>query len=199
MKKQKQTRAKIIQSATFLINIKGFRATSVNEIIDKVGVTKGCFYHHFVDKEQLGLAVIEYAMDGFFSFLRENLSGKTAIKSLNNFFNAALKMHTECDFVGGCIFGNIALEMADEKSRIADAVKQAFTLWSKKLKLVVSEAQHNCELRRDLTASEITEMIIAILEGGIMLSRLNKKNPPLPTLINTLKKLIYIDKKAVTK
>ena len=48
-----ETRRALIASALELFGSKGYEATSVQEITDGAGVTKGAFYHHFESKEDL--------------------------------------------------------------------------------------------------------------------------------------------------
>ena len=62
MKKKEQaeqTRKAIIETAADITHINGFRTTSINEIIEQLNLTKGAFFHHFKNKKELGLAIIE--------------------------------------------------------------------------------------------------------------------------------------------
>ncbi|SKB81402.1 TetR/AcrR family transcriptional regulator [Daejeonella lutea] len=58
MSKSTNTRATILQKAFDLIYIRGYQATSIDDIIATTQVTKGAFYYHFANKDQMGLAVI---------------------------------------------------------------------------------------------------------------------------------------------
>ena len=58
MTKSSQTRAEILKRAFDLIYVKGYQATSIDEIIATTKVTKGAFYYHFSNKDEMGLAVI---------------------------------------------------------------------------------------------------------------------------------------------
>lgn len=52
-------RQQLIEQATLLFRMKGYAATSIGEIVQACGMTKGSLYHHFPGKEALGLATIE--------------------------------------------------------------------------------------------------------------------------------------------
>ncbi|MEN0659568.1 TetR/AcrR family transcriptional regulator [Caldifermentibacillus hisashii] len=48
-----QMKEKIIEKAIELFEKKGFSTTSIQDIVDELGVTKGSFYYYFSSKEQL--------------------------------------------------------------------------------------------------------------------------------------------------
>jgi AcrR family transcriptional regulator len=53
MKRIKSTEQKILEAALDLFFKKGYNATSINEITESVGLTKGALYSHFKNKEEL--------------------------------------------------------------------------------------------------------------------------------------------------
>ena len=56
MAASKDARSKLLDAAMAVIRGKGFAATSVDELCQAAGVTKGAFFHHFRSKEELGVA-----------------------------------------------------------------------------------------------------------------------------------------------
>jgi TetR/AcrR family transcriptional regulator, transcriptional repressor for nem operon len=54
-----ETRGKLLVAATSLIRAKGYTATTVDDICEAAGLTKGSFFHHFESKEELGIAAVE--------------------------------------------------------------------------------------------------------------------------------------------
>src|SRR5882757_8485683 len=58
MTKAEGTRMMILQTALKLIYRQGYQATSIDEIIAGTSVTKGAYFYHFKNKEEMGLAII---------------------------------------------------------------------------------------------------------------------------------------------
>jgi TetR/AcrR family transcriptional repressor of nem operon len=54
-----ETRGKLLAAATGVIRAKGYTATTVDDICEAAGLTKGSFFHHFESKEELGIAAVE--------------------------------------------------------------------------------------------------------------------------------------------
>jgi AcrR family transcriptional regulator len=58
--KGEKTRAGVLEAARRLINQKGFRSTSINDIIQTTGVKKGNPYFHFGSREEFGMARLRW-------------------------------------------------------------------------------------------------------------------------------------------
>lgn len=176
----------LIGNAELLMHRQGFAATSVNDILAATGVTKGALYHYFPGKDDLELAVLERSGEAFLQWVDEVLTGTSPKRKLEHFFASVLKHHRNEGFVGGCLFGNTALEMSDSSRRHADSVDSIFCEWSKKIDVVIRAGQLENQIRNDISASKLADTIVASLEGGIMLSRLRKSEAPLRTCIDSL-------------
>ena len=57
-----ETREKILQAAARLFALKGYHDTKLEEVLAAAQVTKGAFFHHFRDREDLGFAVLDWHM-----------------------------------------------------------------------------------------------------------------------------------------
>lgn len=186
----RNTRDRVIAQATELIRRKGFRATSISEVIAASGIRKGGLYHHFPGKADLGLTLLESARQEFLQFLDDVLVGDTPAKALAHFFDAALRKHQETGFVGGCLFGNTALEMADEDQAYAEAVSGVFDEWITRVEKVIGLAQESGEVRDDLSARCLAQQVVMSIEGGIMLARLRKDEHSLVMCLDALKTML---------
>jgi TetR/AcrR family transcriptional repressor of nem operon len=190
MRRGESTREKLITETARLARCRGFSRTSVNNVLQATGIKKGALYHHFPGKDDLGLAVLARERDGLIALLDRCLDPASPLASLENFFAAALKKHRERGFVGGCLWGNTALEMSDSDAPHVDIVKRMFEDWITKIERVIRAGQKAGEIRSDLTAAKLACMTVAGIEGGIMLSRLTKKEDPLKTCLQSLRTIL---------
>jgi TetR/AcrR family transcriptional repressor of nem operon len=190
--KGKTTKNKIMKTAIKLIFQKGIESTSISDIIKEAGVAKGSIFFHFPDKQTLVSEALKQYENNFFIFLEQSLTGNTPGERLINFFKNVSKTHKERNYAGGCIFGNTALEMADKNEIFTKIVSNVFKKWVRNLKDVIEEATKIGEIRNDINPDVLATTIVAALEGGIMLSRLEKSGEPLEKSMCAFMKMLEI-------
>jgi len=188
------TKDKIIAEATRLVTQKGFEATSMSDLVEATGLQKGCLYFHFTGKDDLLAAILEKARTDFFQLVDSGLAGKTPGERLENFFSGVLEYQISTGFFCGCIFGNISLEMSGKDKRVAAFMKDLFDEWTAKIREVVKAAQRSKQVTSELSADVLARHIIMALEGGIMLSRVEKSGKPLKDCFASLRVLIGLKK-----
>ena len=185
--KGQATREKIIQAAISLFNTRGLKNTSLNDIIHATGVKKGNLYFHFASKDDMCREIILAAKENYFDFLKQEMTGETPLEQLFNLLDAVSAYHSRKNFVGGCIFGNTALEMADTDSNFTDLILDIFNEWISLLADLVEQAQRKDEINPDLDPDAMARHIVATAEGGIMMARLSKRPKDLDDCLNSLK------------
>ena len=174
MTKGEQTRARILTEAAKVFNRQGIAATTINDLLKATRTTKGNLYFHFSGKEALAMAVLTKEGKDFMTFLDQALNAGSPGEALNNFFEQAYAKHQQNNFIGGCLFGNTALEASDTSPLFADFVCNVFSDWTSKIEEKIVQAQQHQEIRTDLSANELATLIVATIEGGIMRARLIK-------------------------
>ena len=188
--KGQKTRTHILKESRRLFTIQGFQNTSISEIIAATGVKKGNLYYHFPSKEELGLAVLIDARDEFFSILDDSLKGEDPVLRIINSCNSIMALMQQTNFVGGCLFGNTALEMTDSNSRFGKIIQEVFSHWTDRIEHELRQAAESGLLTNPIPPDALATAIVAILEGGIMLSRVYKNKNSLEDCILTIRTLI---------
>lgn len=173
MSKAEKTKQFIIEKTASLFNTKGYTSTSLSDITEATGLTKGSIYGNFENKDEVALEVYKY---------NSGLLGKNMTRSFGDEFPAALdKLHAFVDFYGknwktvfsggGCPLMNAATEADDTFPILKDQVKKSFEEWMKKLTSVIVQGQKNEELNEKISANEYASLFIMLIEGGILLSK----------------------------
>ncbi len=188
--KGRETRQHILKESRKLFTRQGFRTTSISEIIAATGVKKGNLYYHFPSKEELGLAVLVDVRDEFFILLDDSLAGGDPIIRVLNSCNVILAMLEQNNFVGGCLFGNTALEMTDSNVRFGRIIQEVFSQWKSRIGHELRQAAASGLLTSPMPVRALATAIIATLEGGIMLSRVYKNKNGIEDCILAIRVLL---------
>lgn len=181
-----RTRERILAGATELFHRQGFSGTSIQDLIRETGVKKGNLYHHFSSKEEMGLHVLFSARDDFFRFLEKSLRGPTPSARLANHFAAIVHYHERRNLLGGCIFGNTALEMSDRNEAYRDVIHSVFEEWRRRIREILENAGRSGEMRKDLDPDAMARHIVATVEGGILVARAGRNPADLKECLATL-------------
>lgn len=186
---------KIIHESLKLFSLKGFLSTSMRQILEASGTSKGGFYNHFKSKEELFFQVLDEAR----SIWREkNLSGLDEIEDpvekikrfLENFRDLYLKDAE--NFPGGCIFITFSVELSDLRPHLSREVNKGFIGLKHLLKRLLDAAKASGGLSDDVNTTAITEMLFAGMLGATVMYGVDKSDANLDRSINTL--MDYLDK-----
>lgn len=162
------TRKQILESAFQEFYHKGYQAASVNAVLADTGLTKGALYHHFKNKKELALAVIE---EGIAPFIRSHWENddinENVAARLQKTFSGILTGVSEKELMLGCPLNNLIQEMSpvDEDFRrvLNDIVQEWRDVTAKHLKF----GQENGQIRSDIDPVAVATFIVSSVEGTI--------------------------------
>lgn len=174
IKKGEKTREHILKTTRDLLVAQGFHNTTISDIITATGVKKGNLYYYFAGKEELGLAVLEDAKAEFFTFLARSFQGDAPADRVLHSCRAIFAEQQKNNFVGGCLFGNAALEMSDSNPAFARVLGDVFCRWVAEIDRQLAEGGHGGLGAAELNSAQLAKAIVALIEGGIMMSRVSK-------------------------
>ena len=170
-----RTQEKILHAAKTLMLSKGYPATTVDEICAKAKVSKGSFYHAFSSKEELGLSLLEWYHQGG----AEKIFGG----SFNEVKDPKKKMLEFLDHVDrsskelwshGCLLGSLGTELAETNPKIRAKVSSRFNKLTLRLEEILEPAAKRNTAHGGPSAAELAEQFLVMLEGSIVLARVNK-------------------------
>lgn len=141
MKKAAATRLMILEKAFGLIYTRGYRTTSIDDIIATTQVTKGAFYYHFKTKDEMGLAIINEILkptitEGFIAPLKQE---EDPLKAIYKMMEYLLLKHPFMKVEYGCPAANLTQEMTPWNKEFSIALDELSMLWQKTM-IVALEA-----------------------------------------------------------
>ncbi len=190
--KGERTRSRILRSAMNLINTRGYTNTSINDIIVSSGVQKGNLYFHFPSKDDLCLALIGEAKKEYLAYLKGSIKSEHPLGKINDILDAILLWHRKMNFIGGCIFGNMALEMTDINSRFPSVIKEVFHEWEELLAVLLQEAQRSGDLDDEPDPARLARFIVASIEGAIMMAKVSKEEDDIVNCMDMIRRMLKL-------
>ena len=172
MKKGERTRDHILAQSAAVFNQHGYAATSMSDLMLATKLEKGGIYNHFASKEQLSLAAFDYAV-GLIEqrYLAALEQRKTTIDRLSAVMEVFLEFIHDPVLPGGCPVLNAAIESDDSNENLRQRTKLVLTGWRTRIRGIVEMGVAKGELQAGTDASKLATVMLATLEGAVMMSK----------------------------
>lgn len=163
-KQNMDLKKKIMESAWELFQQKGYTATTVTEIIEKAGTSKGGFYYYFKAKDEL--------LNSLYHFFDREY--RKYYQSMDKSLNHIMQLKLLNQYVFYFMEGNVKVDLLAElyRSQLARKKQTHFLdperFYLKLVKKLITEGQERGEIRTDLTADELVKHILLVERGIIM-------------------------------
>ncbi len=180
---------KIIHESLKLFSLKGFLSTSMHDILEAAGTSKGGFYNHFKSKEDLFFTVLDQARK---NWREKNLARLDEIEKpvekvkrlLENYRDRYLK--DPDNMPGGCIFLTLSVELVDQRPHLCGEVNEGFLRLKAMIKGLLDKGKESGELKDGVDTEAVTEMIFAGMLGASVIYDMEKSAASLDKSINSL-------------
>lgn len=173
MKKGEMTRRRILERSAPVFNTKGFFGASMHDLVLASGLEKGGIYNHFSSKEQLALEAFDYAVEVMGGRFRETLEGKDSVlERLFAIVDVLGALAEDPPVPGGCPVLNTAIESDGAHPALKERAAEAMNGWLRLVGREVKEGVKSGELSPGTDPRSVASVVVATLEGAVMLSRL---------------------------
>jgi TetR/AcrR family transcriptional repressor of nem operon len=194
MTKGEQTRQHIIQQAATLFNQRGYTGSSISDVMQCTGLQKGGIYRHFQNKEQLALAAFDYAQQQSTTRLVEAVAAETdAVRQLLAFITAFHAFSLHPPVPGGCPILNTIVDSDDGDPALHERVVTVVSGWEQLIERIVADGVAQGSLRSDIDPQAVATLLIATLEGGILLARAHHSSVYLQHAVDHLVQYVQRD------
>lgn len=172
------SRQKLIEATIELMSARGFEPMGIQSILETSGVSKSNFYYHFKSKEELCLAALEAMTLQFFTECVDPIltnKSLTPRKRLEKYLKTTSDMMESACCQRGCPFVNLATETSDYVPAFREKISHFFASYQQRLAQCIQEGIDQGEFRDDVSANLAAQMLLASMNGTIVLTKVHKR------------------------
>lgn len=164
-------RTEVLDRALELFWRCGYEGTSMQELVDAMGIHRGSLYGTFGDKHALFLAALRRYDELWISRFVEPLSAPGQVRpAVRHVLEQACRDATE-GVRRGCLLTNSAVELAPHDPELARRVRGTLSRVEDALRAALERAQGTGELSADADPRALARFLIGVLQGLRVLSR----------------------------
>ena len=176
-----KTREALVRAGLEVLTEKGFTASGIDEILRRVAVPKGSFYHYFESKDTFGLELI----DRYAAYLAHKLDrhltdeSLTPMQRLRAFVADAEEGMARHEYKRGCLVGNLGQEISALPEQFRNRLEAVFADWQKRVEKCLLAAKEAGEISPWAQCSKLAAVFWIGWEGAVLKARLDRGPEPL--------------------
>lgn len=181
-KDPENTRTKIMNAAESIILDKGFGGTTVSNVIEQAGVSKGAFFHHFSSKAELGEELVQRYADQDAEHLEQTLVKAEGLSDdpLQQLLIFIKLFEQEIESLEepfpGCLFASYLQQSELFDHKILDIIRESMLLWRTRVLDKLKKIEQKHPPHRDVDLESLADMLMVIFEGSFVLSQSLNEN-----------------------
>jgi TetR/AcrR family transcriptional repressor of nem operon len=175
------TRRALVWCGTELLTERGFQVTGIDEVLKRVGVPKGSFYHFFANKHEFGEAVIQNYVDYYARKMTRIFDNEanSPLTRLRAFVEDAKRGMLKYGYRRGCLIGNLGQELASLDDAFREQLEAVLVSWERRVQGCLQQAIEAGELAQYSDAAAISRFFWIGWEGAVLRAKLTRNAEPL--------------------
>lgn len=180
------TKQRLLDAGMAMLLKHGYHDLGIQALLEATGTPKGSFYHHFKDKEDFALQVIDQYMEQVHAGLDACLLGDTGrppLERVRRFFETVQKSYRKEGYLG-CLLGGLGQELSGVSEVFRRKVEVCFTEIAKRIATCLDEARQRGEIPADSDTRQMASLLVDCWEGAALRSRLRGSPAPLSAMLD---------------
>lgn len=191
MSKAERTRQLIIEKTAPLFNQKGYVGTTLSDLTEATGLTKGSLYGNFTDKDEIAREAFLFSVRKVKRMVKNHVDEATTNKkklvALLEFFAAYV---FNPPVAGGCPLLNTAIEADDHYTTIRKYVSRELVETIDFIDSLLKKGVKAGEFKPGIRTREIAYTLFCSVEGALMFARVERSDEPMNIIVKHCKKIL---------
>jgi AcrR family transcriptional regulator len=189
--KSERTKQFIVERTAPIFNKKGYAGTSLSDLENATGLTKGSIYGNFENKDEVALAAFDYNFNRVTLYIKEKiLATDNSIERLL-VYPKVYRDFLKIPFLKpGCPVLNTSTEADDTHPKLKERAANALHFWKTSIENQIKRGIQRGEIKEDTNPTEFAVILMSLIEGAIMQAKVTGRPTELRIAMNYLEKLI---------
>lgn len=189
--KSENTKRLIIEKTASVFNTKGYAGTSINDLMTATGLSKGCIYGNFENKDEIALQVFDHNFAKITQHMKERiLATDSSIERLLVYPQTYKNYFRYSYLQAGCPILNTATEADDTHPKLKERAQRALGFWKTSIENQIKRGIVRQEIKEETDPTEFAVIMISMIEGAFMQAKVNNHMTELKIAMSFLEKLI---------
>jgi TetR/AcrR family transcriptional repressor of nem operon len=189
--KAERTKQFIVEKTAPVFNAKGFAGTSVNDLIQATGLSKGSIYGNFENKDEVALAAFDYNFGLVSSYLKSRMAPKADSIERLLVYPQTFRNYLALPFLqAGCPILNTATEADDTHPLLREKAANALREWKQAVEQQVERGISRQEIKPEIIPEDVAVLMISMTEGAIMQAKVLGNTSALKITMTYLEKFL---------
>jgi TetR/AcrR family transcriptional repressor of nem operon len=179
------TKQRLLDVGLAMLLEHGYHGLGVQTLLDAADTPKGSFYHHFEDKEDFALQVIDQYMQGVHAGLDGCLgdTDRPPLERVRRFFELTQQSYKKEGYLG-CLLGGLGQELSGANVVFRRTIERCFTEISDRTANCLEEARQRGDIPADSDTRRMASLLVDCWEGAALRSRLRGNASPLTAMLD---------------
>jgi TetR/AcrR family transcriptional regulator, transcriptional repressor for nem operon len=164
----------IIEKAKNLFQLKGYEGTSMQDLIDTLGISRSSLYDTFGDKHQLYLKTLNaYCKDNAYTLVAKAENIENPLAFIQDIFTSIIEQSKKDVEKRGCYVVNAIVEFSERNTEVTEIVNASNKAFEKMLEKLIAKAQFKKQISTDKNSKQISKFLFTTIYGLRVSSKSN--------------------------
>ena len=170
------TRERIVTAAAALIRERCVAQTSLDDVIERAGVSKSQLYLYFEDRAALLREVVAHNTELVLVAQEPHLGSLESWRAIRTWLDALVQLQVAAGARGGCPVGSLVGQLAEDDERTRSVLAESFARWEEPLRRGLRAMQERGKLNRRADTARLATATLAAIQGGLVLTQ-SRRDP----------------------
>ena len=163
-------------AAAALIRERCVAQTSLDDVIERAGVSKSQLYLYFENRAALLREVVAHNTELVLVAQEPHLGSLESWKAIRTWLDALVQLQVAAGARGGCPVGSLVGQLAEVDERTRSVLAESFARWEEPLRRGLRTMQERGKLNRRADTARLATATLAAIQGGLVLTQ-SRRDP----------------------